>query len=146
MDLWVEFRFSAAHRLPDYVGRCFRMHGHSYRLALCVTGSPDPHTGMVIDFHRVEDAARASIQQIDGGCWNDLLRNPTAEAIVCWFWGRLHLAIPNLAELRLWETDSCYVAYRGEPVPDSLLAAGEGGPYPDTSPHDGEVADSGPSR
>jgi 6-pyruvoyltetrahydropterin/6-carboxytetrahydropterin synthase len=121
VDLVVEFSFSAAHRLPRYPGRCHRMHGHSYRVELGVSGTPAPDTGMVIDFHAVEDAAGGLIRRVDGSCWNDVLDNPTAEAIAVWLWQALTPTLPALASLRLWETDQCSVIYRGEPVSADLL-------------------------
>ena len=132
MDLIVDFRFSAAHRLPRYVGRCYRMHGHSYRLEVVVSGTPQGDTGMVVDFHSVEAAVGPVVAEVDGGCFNDLLDNPTAEAIVVWFWRRLHPNLPALGALRLWETADCRVVYRGEPVPEALVAPGRPGEHPST--------------
>ncbi len=134
MDLVVEFAFAAAHRLPRHPGRCFRMHGHSYRLEVVVSGTPDPSTGMVVDFFDVEDAAGAVVSEVRGTCLNEVLENPTAEAIVVWLWRRIQPDLPALTELRLWETEQCHVAYRGEPVPSALLAIGRPGPHPSTAP------------
>ena len=40
MELFKEFIFEAAHRLPNVpeTHRCHRMHGHSYRVELTVAG------------------------------------------------------------------------------------------------------------
>jgi 6-pyruvoyltetrahydropterin/6-carboxytetrahydropterin synthase len=50
-----EFSFEAAHMLKDYDGLCKNIHGHSYRLAVTVTGQTNTDTasaklGMVMDF------------------------------------------------------------------------------------------------
>jgi len=50
-----EFRFEAAHALKGYDGPCRNVHGHSYELAVTVTGAPvhdstSPKYGMVMDF------------------------------------------------------------------------------------------------
>ena len=50
-----QFHFETGHALYGYDGLCKNVHGHSYKLAVTVIGSPiqDPtHTknGMVIDF------------------------------------------------------------------------------------------------
>ena len=50
MDLNVEFKFCAAHRLPNYDGPCNRVHGHNYRFEVEIRGEPDPHSGMILDF------------------------------------------------------------------------------------------------
>jgi 6-pyruvoyltetrahydropterin/6-carboxytetrahydropterin synthase len=50
-----EFSFEMAHQLDGYNGKCRNVHGHSYRLAVCVCGCQNadpqhPHYGMVVDF------------------------------------------------------------------------------------------------
>lgn len=49
------FTFEMAHALPDYDGACRHIHGHSFRLEVCVIGVPmhhpgHPKNGMVLDF------------------------------------------------------------------------------------------------
>lgn len=36
-----EFEFDAAHYLPEYNGKCERLHGHTYKLVVKVQGTPD---------------------------------------------------------------------------------------------------------
>ena len=134
MQLVVSFSWSAAHRLPRYMGRCFRMHGHDYRLEVVVEGTPDGRTGMFVDFHEIQDALKPLVAQMDQSCFNDVLANPTAEAIVVWIWDRVVPQLRSLVELRLWETADCHVVYRGEPMPPELTAAGGLGDVPDTAP------------
>ena len=50
-----EFHFETGHALYGYDGLCKNVHGHSYKLAVTVVGSPivDPSqtkNGMVLDF------------------------------------------------------------------------------------------------
>ena len=49
-----EFEFDAAHYLPEYNGKCERLHGHTYKLVVKVEGTPDKE-GMVIDFIRLKN-------------------------------------------------------------------------------------------
>ena len=45
------FAFEMAHALTDYEGRCSNIHGHSYKLAVTVSGEAAASPlGMVIDF------------------------------------------------------------------------------------------------
>ena len=86
VELTREFRFESAHRLPmvppDH--KCFRMHGHSYRIEVQVAGPIDPATGWLIDFGeiaaRVEPILKA---ELDHRVLNDVpgLENPTAELL-----------------------------------------------------------------
>jgi 6-pyruvoyltetrahydropterin/6-carboxytetrahydropterin synthase len=134
VDLVVDFSFCAAHRLPRHPGRCFRMHGHTYRLQVVVSGDLNGTTGMVVDFFDIEEAVRPVVDSVRDTCLNERLENPTAEAIVAWLWLQVRPALPQLTELRLFETEACHVAYRGEPVPSVLLTPGSPGPYPSTAP------------
>ncbi|MHB8420136.1 MAG: 6-carboxytetrahydropterin synthase QueD [Myxococcales bacterium] len=114
MRLEAEFHFAAAHRLPYYDGPCFRMHGHNYRLVVAIEGTPDPKSGMVMDFVEVERAVRkAVLDRCDHQTLNDFLPNPTAELIAQWMWGELAPKLPGLCEVRLHETPEYAVVYRG---------------------------------
>ena len=52
MKIAQSFTFEAAHRLPNVPERhrCFRLHGHSYRVVLKLEGQIHPETGFVVDF------------------------------------------------------------------------------------------------
>ena len=47
-----EYRFEAAHSLPRVPPghKCSRIHGHSYKVELQVSGPVDPQTGWLFDF------------------------------------------------------------------------------------------------
>ena len=112
MQLSVDFEFCSAHMLPFYDGPCKRMHGHNYRLQVVVEGQPDPRDGMIMDFEilrtRVWEHALAAC---DHHTLNDFIENPTAENMVVWIWDQLAPQIPQLKELRLWETQQYCVTY-----------------------------------
>lgn len=110
----VEFYFAAAHRLPRYEGPCFRMHGHNYRMFVAVEGDIDPHTGMIIDFGKVQAIVQEQIlTKTDHRTLNDFLENPTAENIARWAYETLLPHLPGLVEIRLFEVENCCVTYRG---------------------------------
>ena len=52
MEVFREFTFEAAHRLPNVAPghKCARLHGHSFRVEVHVAGEVDESTGMLIDF------------------------------------------------------------------------------------------------
>jgi len=98
-----EFIFHAAHYLPQYHGKCERLHGHSYRLRITVAGEPDVE-GMICDFGEMKKIVkRQVIDRLDHTLVNDLIPNPTAELMTWWMWTELEHELP-LAEVRLWET------------------------------------------
>jgi 6-pyruvoyltetrahydropterin/6-carboxytetrahydropterin synthase len=51
-ELTKSFRFEAAHALPGTTlgAASEEIHGHSFRAEVTVRGTPDPATGMVVDF------------------------------------------------------------------------------------------------
>lgn len=122
MRIRKQFHFEAAHVLPHHEGKCSRLHGHSYRLDVTVTGplqTTGSATGMVIDFDALAQIVREHvIDALDHRSLNEHLDNPTSENIVAWIWRRLEPFVPQLEELTLWETATASaILRRGEPVP-----------------------------
>jgi 6-pyruvoyltetrahydropterin/6-carboxytetrahydropterin synthase len=116
VDLVCEFTYESAHRLP-MVGeghKCGRMHGHSYHLAVVVSG-PVGLDGFVVDFADVKRAVEPLIDRLDHHTLNDVegLENPTVENQLVWLWERVEGNLPGLAELRLRETAKNSALYRG---------------------------------
>jgi 6-pyruvoyltetrahydropterin/6-carboxytetrahydropterin synthase len=117
MRITRRFGFEAAHRLPYYNGPCFNPHGHSYKLHVSLEAPIERRTGITYDFVDLDRVVRERVlSQLDHKDVNGILENPTAEHIVLWIWEQLHGHLPGLSELRLAETDDCWVTYGGERV------------------------------
>lgn len=118
MKIVQAFTFEAAHRLPHVPAthRCHRMHGHSYRVELCLEGPVDPQTGFVVDFFDIEAAFQPLLLRLDHYCLNEVdgLANPTAENIAAWIWHRTKPSLPLLAAVRVYETPHCWAEYAGD--------------------------------
>jgi 6-pyruvoyltetrahydropterin/6-carboxytetrahydropterin synthase len=56
-----QFTFDAAHRLSDYSGKCYQLHGHTYKLELTVSGKVKEN-GMVIDFKDIKEIYKNVIE------------------------------------------------------------------------------------
>ena len=58
MDIFKVFTLEAAHRLPHVPAghKCARLHGHSFRVEIHVSGPVDPHSGWVMDFADIKAA------------------------------------------------------------------------------------------
>lgn len=98
------FSFEAAHQLPWHDGKCQRLHGHSYRLEVTVTG-PVREDGMVMDFAEVKEVVeREVIERFDHQYLNDFFENPTAEIVAAEVWKSLEAAGLGITRIRLWET------------------------------------------
>lgn len=117
MKIVQAFTFEAAHRLPNVpqTHRCYRMHGHSYRVELKLEGPVDAHTGFVADFFDVEAAFGPILKELDHYTLNDIegLENPTAEHIAMWIYKRTKPVVPTLAAVAVYETPMSWAEYDG---------------------------------
>lgn len=111
--------FDAAHALPNYQGACQRLHGHTYKLQVGVTGPVQTLSGMVVDFSELKaHLEQAVVQHLDHQYLNVIqvpefpVSCPTAERMVLWIAERLRVFATDqgLDELivRLWETPDSY--------------------------------------
>jgi 6-pyruvoyltetrahydropterin/6-carboxytetrahydropterin synthase len=126
--------FSAAHRLwSNYLSeeenyaiydKCANPngHGHNYILEVTVRGTPDPHTGMVLN---LTDLKRITNEHVVDWVDHKHLNYdvpwlegviPTAEMLAIKFWERLARGFPAglLYEVKLHETENNIATYRGE--------------------------------
>lgn len=118
MEIFKEFGFEAAHRLPNVPAghKCARLHGHSFRVEVHVRGPVDERMGWVMDFADVKAAVKPVIDQLDHYYLNDIagLENPTSEVLARWLWTRLRPALPTLARIVVRETCTSGCTYQGE--------------------------------
>lgn len=118
MDIFKVITFEAAHRLPNVAPghKCGRLHGHSFRAEIHVSGEVDERFGWVADFADIKEACRPILDQLDHHFLNEIdgLENPTSENIARWMWRRLQSAIPQLSKIVLHETCNAGCVYRGE--------------------------------
>lgn len=118
MLLRKEFKFDAAHNLIHYHGKCEALHGHTYRLAVVLEGTPDDE-GMVFDFCELSAVVKERVVScLDHAYINDIIAQPTAENIARWVWDRIEdsVARPNcrLSFVEIWETATSCVTLRAE--------------------------------
>nr|WP_280335170.1 6-carboxytetrahydropterin synthase QueD [Nocardia wallacei] len=117
MEIFREFTFEAAHRLPNVPKghKCARLHGHSYRVQVHLRGDIDPDSGWFMDFGDLKAAFKPIEDQLDHYYLNDIegLENPTSEVLARWIWTRLVDQLP-LAAIQVRETCTSGCIYRGE--------------------------------
>lgn len=119
MDIFKEFTFEAAHRLPNVPKdhKCYRLHGHSFRVEIHVRGPVADDTGWVQDFADIKQAFKPFYDQLDHHYLNEDvegLENPTSENIARWIWDRVQPALPMLSKVVVRETCTSGCVYRGE--------------------------------
>jgi 6-pyruvoyltetrahydropterin/6-carboxytetrahydropterin synthase len=108
------FSIEAAHRLPNVPAghKCFRLHGHSFRITLTVTGEIDPVLGWVLDFADIDRAFDPIFALLDHHYLNEVpgLENPTSEILARWVFERVRLPVGTLKAVTVAET--CNAACR----------------------------------
>jgi 6-pyruvoyltetrahydropterin/6-carboxytetrahydropterin synthase len=121
MEIFKEFTFEAAHRLPHVPAghKCGRLHGHSFRCEIYVRGEVNRETGWIIDLADIKEAFEPLRKQLDHNFLNELegLSNPTSENIARWIWVRVLPSLPLLSKVVVRETCTCGCIYTGEDIP-----------------------------
>lgn len=135
------FTFETGHALYGYDGKCKNVHGHSYKLAVTVIGTPitkegEVKLGMVIDFGDLKRIVKEEIvdsfdhatvfnkntphielaKELESRGHNVILVNyqPTSENMVIDFADKIKKRLPesiHLHSLKLQETDTSYAEW-----------------------------------
>lgn len=117
MEVYKEFGFEAAHRLPNVEEghKCARLHGHSFRVSVHVEGPVGEASGWVVDFADIAAACAPLREELDHRYLNDIegLANPTSEVLAVWIWDRLVAELPGLSMVEVRETCTSGCRYRG---------------------------------
>ncbi|HEY8682681.1 MAG TPA: 6-carboxytetrahydropterin synthase QueD, partial [Rhodanobacter sp.] len=95
--------------------KCSRLHGHSFRVEIHLSGDVGSETGWVMDFSDVKAVFQPIYDQLDHHYLNDIagLENPTSEMLSMWIWDRLKPGLPLLSEVVVHETCTSGCRYRG---------------------------------
>jgi 6-pyruvoyltetrahydropterin/6-carboxytetrahydropterin synthase len=117
MEIYKTFQIEAAHRLPNVPEdhKCYRLHGHSFRITLHVEGDVGDDSGWVMDFAEVKAVFQPLYDQLDHHYLNDIegLENPTSEVLAKWIWNRVKPDLHNLSKVVVEETCTSGCVYSG---------------------------------
>ena len=121
-ELFKEFSFEAAHRLPQVPEghKCARLHGHSFHVRVTVRGAMAAASGWVMDFAEVKQAMEPIVERLDHRYLNEIegLENPTSEILARWIWRHLTPVLPGLSAVEVRETCDSGCVYRGDATGD----------------------------
>lgn len=107
--LKVRDKFSAAHYLEGYQGKCERLHGHTFHVEVAVEVLDLDRTGIGIDFAELKKGLAAALP--DHALLNEVFPfNPSAENIARHIYGRLKAAYPVKA-VTVWESEDASATY-----------------------------------
>ena len=117
MEIYKAFSIEAAHRLPNLPEshKCYRLHGHSFKIEVHVTGKVDQNTGWIMDFADISAAFKPLFERLDHHYLNEIegLENPTSENLARWIWRQLKPALPLLSSVVVKETCTAGCVYEG---------------------------------
>lgn len=102
-----KFTLEAAHRLPLVPPghKCGRVHGHSWRIEVWLSGVPDSR-GWFIDFADIDRAYLENVHALlDHQLLNDHIENPTTENLCVFIAERLRFVLPELSKIVAHEGD-----------------------------------------
>ena len=118
MEIYKEFSFEAAHKLPHVPEghKCARLHGHTFYVRIVVAGPVGETSGWVMDFGDIKSAFQPLYDQLDHYYLNDIegLENPTSENLAKWIWDKLKPNLPELNWIEIKETCTSGCIYKGD--------------------------------
>jgi len=120
-ELKIITQFGAAHQLKNTGGECENLHGHNWKIEVCVVGDRLDKNGLLIDFKILKQETRKIIDKLDHKFLNELDwfkdMNPTSENISKLIYDLVGQKInaPGIKVSRVttWESDTACATYTG---------------------------------
>lgn len=120
-ELSVFSHFSGAHRLRSLHGRCEKLHGHNWKVELCVTSTRLGKEGVVLDFGVLKEQLAKALKELDHAYLNDLpcfaKREPSSENIAKFVYEKVSTALKGqparMKSVTAWESDTACATYLG---------------------------------
>jgi 6-pyruvoyltetrahydropterin/6-carboxytetrahydropterin synthase len=118
-QLFVEEHFDAAHYLPNYHGKCERLHGHRFKVVARFEAAGLDETGLAYDFAQLREELREVLARFDHTCLNDVppfdKTAPSSENIASDIYDALQTRFAKssikLVNVEVWESPTTGVAY-----------------------------------
>ncbi len=115
-ELKVVTNFAAAHQLKMVAKKCENLHGHNWKVEVCVAGETLNDAGVLVDFGEIKKHLSKVIAMLDHKFLNELEffheGNPSSENITIYIAKALQTAINDdfikVTRVTTWESeDSC---------------------------------------
>ncbi|HDN79442.1 MAG TPA: 6-carboxytetrahydropterin synthase QueD [Chloroflexi bacterium] len=113
--------FDAAHSLRNYHGKCEKLHGHRYQVAVSVKSGTLDETGLAFDFTKLKKVLDEKIiSRLDHDNLNEIPPfdriNPSAENIARFIYEELKKYLPGIeiSRVRVWESPDAWVTFYPE--------------------------------
>ena len=118
-ELKILSQFAAAHQLREFEGKCENLHGHNWKVEVCVAGRELEDNGLLLDFRLIKKATEEILDRLDHQFLNDLEAfkaiNPSSENIARYIFKSLALKLNNkqvhVNKVTAWESDTACASY-----------------------------------
>jgi len=116
-ELRVTATFDSAHHLVDSGTKCDNLHGHTWKVMVCLRSTKLQREGWVVNFSTVKQQLNGILDDFDHHVVNDVVHIPTAENIARHLYNRMTQGIGQhcrdvcVAWVEVYETPGCGVRY-----------------------------------
>ena len=120
-ELKVETHFAAAHRLKMVAKKCENLHGHNWKIEVCVAGEKLNDAGVLIDFGELKQQISEIMVKLDHTFLNELgyfsdAIPPSSENIAKFIADELEKSLNNNSGIRVsrvtaWESEDACATY-----------------------------------
>ncbi|MBU1180760.1 MAG: 6-carboxytetrahydropterin synthase QueD [Pseudomonadota bacterium] len=119
-ELKVINHFSAAHQLKLVAAKCENLHGHNWKIEVCVKGEKLNDAGVVMDFGQIKKYVSEIMTGLDHKFLNELEwfkgANPSSEIIAMKIakelQGKIDDPLIKVSSVTAWESDDACATYR----------------------------------
>ena len=126
-ELKIKSRFAGAHQLAMVGQKCENLHGHNWKVEVCVAGKELNDAGVLADFGDIKKAVREVVDgHLDHKYLNELdmfkQMQPTSERIAVYIAEQVQLLLDKnldekvrVSKVMAWESDDSCATYYPEP-------------------------------
>ena len=120
-ELKIITRFAAAHQLKMVAKECENLHGHSWKIEVCLAGEALNNAGVLMDFGQLKKILSEIIEKLDHKFLNELEYfndsfPPSSENIAYYIANELQASINNplvkVNSVTAWESENACATYK----------------------------------
>lgn len=116
--------FSAAHLLRGYEGACSKLHGHNWKVRVCVKTKEQDEIGMAMDFGVLKTILSNILNNLDHSYLNEIVpfteRNPTSENLAKYIYECIEKELQDkpvaISEVEVYESEKSSVIYKNDQI------------------------------
>jgi 6-pyruvoyltetrahydropterin/6-carboxytetrahydropterin synthase len=120
-EIYRECTFAAAHQLLNYRGKCERLHGHNWKIGVCLIGPELDNAGMLLDFHELDSMIKSAVLKFDHRNLNEVEPfsndlSPSSERLASVIFEHISRQLPDTGDISVkycdvWENELSRARY-----------------------------------